>query len=143
MVGKCIFNVYNLNMKSSPHVKLSKKLKAIQDPTRLKILTILSKSPLCVCIITEALKLAQPTISRHLSLLEEAGFIAKKRDGRFIIYGLSPEDELTEKLLSLALKETLTDRECIGLFSIVDELKRNKLFPSEEIEFNDKNFKVP
>ena len=104
-----------------PHIILSKKLKALQDPTRLKILSLLSKRPLCVCVITEALRLAQPTISRHLSLLENAGFIQKERQGRMIVYAISPEDELAQRLLDVTLKETAKDPECAALSNHVED----------------------
>ncbi len=104
-----------------PHIILSKKLKALQDPTRLKILSLLSKRPLCVCVITEALRLAQPTISRHLALLENAGFIQKERQGRMIIYAISPEDELAQRLLDVTLKETAKDPECAALLNHVED----------------------
>ncbi len=104
-----------------PHIILSKKLKALQDPTRLKILSLLSKRPLCVCVITEALRLAQPTISRHLALLENAGFIQKERQGRMIIYAISPEDELARRLLDVTLEETAKDPECAALLNHVED----------------------
>ena len=104
-----------------PHIILSKKLKALQDPTRLKILSLLSKRPLCVCVITEALRLAQPTISRHLALLENAGFIQKERQGRMIIYAISPEDELARRLLDVTLEETAKDPECAALLNYVED----------------------
>ncbi len=104
-----------------PHIILSKKLKALQDPTRLKILSLLSKRPLCVCVITEALRLAQPTISRHLALLENAGFIQKERQGRMIIYAISPEDELAQRLLDVTLEETAKDPECAALLNYVED----------------------
>ena len=104
-----------------PHIILSKKLKALQDPTRLKILSLLSKRPLCVCVITEALRLAQPTISRHLALLENAGFIQKERQGRMIIYAISPEDELAQRLLDVTLEETAKDPECAALSNHVED----------------------
>lgn len=104
-----------------PHIQLSKRLKALQDPTRLKILSLLSKRPLCVCVITDALRLSQPTISRHLGLLEDAGFVRKERQGRMIIYSVSPEDELARRLLEITLQETARDQECIALLNDVDD----------------------
>jgi len=116
-------------MKKSVILRLSKKLKALQDPTRLKILAILSQGPFCVCIITEVLKLAQPTISRHLSLLEDAGFVSRRREGRLIIYRLSPEDRLTENILGPVLSEVLKDPECDLLFNAIETMKKGGAFP--------------
>jgi ArsR family transcriptional regulator len=48
---------------------------------------------LCVCEITEILKLAASTVSSHLSLLKEAGFIIEEKDGKWINYSLNPKPE--------------------------------------------------
>lgn len=119
-----LFREYiNIFMKQGPHKRLSKKLKALQDPTRLKILMLLSKRPLCVCVITAAMQLAQPTISRHLSLLEGAGFIEKTKKGRMVIYELAPEDEVTQELLALVIKEASRDPEVKALLESVDAIE--------------------
>jgi hypothetical protein len=48
-------------------------MKALADPGRIKIVKMLEARELCVCEIHAALDLAQPTISKHLRILEEAG----------------------------------------------------------------------
>lgn len=103
--------------------QLSMKLKAVQDPTRLKILMLLSRRPLCVCVITAVMRLAQPTISRHLSLLEGAGFIEKTKKGRMVIYQLHPVDDLAQALLALATDEISDDPEIKALLGRVDQVE--------------------
>jgi ArsR family transcriptional regulator, arsenate/arsenite/antimonite-responsive transcriptional repressor len=76
---------------------LLKSLKALADGNRLRILRLLMDRPRCVCELQTALGIAQPTVSKHLSILEEAGWVDKQRQGKnFIFYQLieelAPED---------------------------------------------------
>jgi ArsR family transcriptional regulator len=69
-------------------VALAERLKAIADPTRLRMLELLVQQPtaLCVCEITDEFTLHQPTISHHLRLLREAGLIAGEKRGTWSYY---------------------------------------------------------
>ncbi|MDA8130812.1 MAG: metalloregulator ArsR/SmtB family transcription factor [Elusimicrobia bacterium] len=58
--------------------------KAAADETRLKILKLLKRGELCVCHVTEGLKLAPSTVSKHLSILEAAGLIETRKLGRWV-----------------------------------------------------------
>ncbi len=58
------------------------------DPTRLRILHLLTQTPLCVCHFQDALGEAQVKISKHLSYLRARGLVATKRKGNWIIYSL-------------------------------------------------------
>ena len=62
--------------------------KALSDPNRVKILKILQDRPMCVCEIQDALKVAQPTVSKHLKQLEEAGLVASAKEGLWMNYRL-------------------------------------------------------
>jgi ArsR family transcriptional regulator len=66
-----------------------KVMKALSDPGRVKILKILQLKELCVCEIKALLGLAQPTISKHLKLLEEAGLVASRKDKLWVNYHLA------------------------------------------------------
>jgi DNA-binding transcriptional ArsR family regulator len=66
----------------------SKYFKAIGDPTRLRILTLLSSKEMTVNEITAAIGLSQPTISRHLGILREADIVADRREGQNVYYRL-------------------------------------------------------
>jgi len=70
--------------------EIIKLFKALSDPNRLRILKMLEVKPLCVCEITEALNLATSTVSKHLSILEDAEFITSEKDGKWVNYTLSP-----------------------------------------------------
>jgi ArsR family transcriptional regulator len=65
------------------------RLKALADPTRLRILNLLSAGELCVCDVVELLALPQPTISRHLGALRRAGLVSVTREWKFAHYRLA------------------------------------------------------
>ena len=64
--------------------------KALSDSNRLRILKMLQTRPLCVCEITEILELAASTVSQHLKILKEAGFIIEEKDGKWVNYLINP-----------------------------------------------------
>jgi ArsR family transcriptional regulator, arsenate/arsenite/antimonite-responsive transcriptional repressor len=66
-----------------------KVMKALSDPTRVKILKLLEKKRLCVCELQTALGIAQSTTSKHLKILEDAGLVISKKDGLWVNYTLS------------------------------------------------------
>ena len=67
---------------------LSVRLKALADPTRLRLLDLLAQQPepLCVCDITPQFEQNQPTISHHLKLLREARLIDCEKRGIWAFY---------------------------------------------------------
>ena len=67
---------------------LAKTFQALSDTNRIRILKMLEIRPLCVCEITEILKLANSTVSKHLSLLRDSGFIIDEKEGRWVNYRL-------------------------------------------------------
>lgn len=69
---------------------LLRSLKALADESRLRILWMLEDGPLCVCEIQEVLALAQSTVSRHLQILEEVGFVVSEKNGPWKHYRLNP-----------------------------------------------------
>jgi len=70
--------------------EIAKIFKALSDPNRLRILNILRQRKLCVCEITEILGLATSTVSKHLSILQNAGFIKQEKDGKWVNYYINP-----------------------------------------------------
>ena len=83
--------------------KLSKTFQALSDTNRIRILKMLEERPLCVCEITEILKLANSTVSKHLSILRDAEFVLDEKDGKWVNYYLNDtkENEYITKLLPL------------------------------------------
>jgi ArsR family transcriptional regulator len=66
-----------------------KMLKAMADETRMTILRCLMNGGRCACTIIPVTGRAQPTISRHLKILEEAGILESRREGSNIWYRIS------------------------------------------------------
>jgi ArsR family transcriptional regulator, arsenate/arsenite/antimonite-responsive transcriptional repressor len=72
--------------------QLAAQFKALADPTRVAIINALSAAPeVCVCNLTDAFELSQPTISHHLKILREAGLVESTRRGTWAYYRLVPE----------------------------------------------------
>ena len=83
--------------------------KALGDRNRIRILKMLEARPMCVCEITCILGIAQPSVSRHLSILREAGLVTDQRDGIWVEYALAKgEGELAAAVLA-ALREWGSD----------------------------------
>ena len=71
---------------------LALRFKALADPARVAIVNRLAASDeVCVCDLTDAFELSQPTISHHLRLLREAGLVESSRRGTWAYYRLVPE----------------------------------------------------
>ena len=71
----------------------TKLFKSLSDPNRIRILKMLQVKPLCVCEITDVLQLATSTVSKHLSILRETGFIIEEKDGKWVNYMLNPQPD--------------------------------------------------
>jgi len=62
--------------------------KAMADGNRLRVLMALAGGELCVCQIVELLQLAPSTVSKHMSILRQAGLVEGRKDGRWMYYRL-------------------------------------------------------
>lgn len=71
--------------------KFVRLMKALSDQNRVKIIAILEGRELCVCELTALLGVAQPTVSKHLRILEDTGFVSFRKEGNWIIYRLNPD----------------------------------------------------
>jgi DNA-binding transcriptional ArsR family regulator len=65
--------------------------RALADPTRRGILTLLGEDPRSVGELKQGLAISQPAVSQHLKLLREAGLVSERREGRRRIYALDAE----------------------------------------------------
>ncbi len=78
-----------MRKQTDPDVRL---LQAVADPTRLAIIRQLSDDgAVCACEFTECCGVSQPTVSHHLKVLREAGWIEGERRGTWIWYSIRPE----------------------------------------------------
>ncbi|WP_288531300.1 metalloregulator ArsR/SmtB family transcription factor [uncultured Secundilactobacillus sp.] len=66
-------------------------LKAMADPNRLKIIDLLSCSSLCACDILEHFDFSQPTLSHHMKVLQNAGIVTARKEGKWQHYTLQAE----------------------------------------------------
>lgn len=72
--------------------KFLKQTKSLADAGRIRIIAALKRHPeLCVCQITELLGLATATVSRHISVLQNAGLVESRKDGRWVYYRISAD----------------------------------------------------
>lgn len=71
--------------------------KAIADLTRLRMLKLLEERELCVCDITDIMRLAQSTASKHLGILKMAGLVESRKDGTWAYYRLSAKVRANNK----------------------------------------------
>ncbi|MCG2801417.1 MAG: metalloregulator ArsR/SmtB family transcription factor [Cellulomonas sp.] len=75
-------------------VTLAARLKALADPARLRLISLLAASPtgdVCVCELTGPLGLSQPTVSHHLKVLHEAGLVTREKRSTWAYYSVVPE----------------------------------------------------
>lgn len=74
--------------------RIARTLKAVSDPTRLQLLSMISGSPdgeACVCDLTGPLGLTQPTVSHHLKVLVDAGLVVRDKRGIWAWYAIVPD----------------------------------------------------
>ncbi len=89
----------------------AKIFKALSDPSRLKILDILSCGEKCACDILEDFNFTQPTLSHHMKVLMECGLVKSRKEGLWSYYYL---DNNNSNRLELFLMNLLTDTDdCI------------------------------
>lgn len=71
---------------------LASRWRALGDPSRLRILSLIAASgEMCGCDLTEPVSLSQPTVSHHLKVLTEAGFLIREQRGKWAWYSIVPE----------------------------------------------------
>ena len=78
--------------------------KALSDPTRLRILNLLLRSPYCVCEMERRLGLPQPLLSRHLAYLRNSGIVESRREGTRVNYSLNEKHRLIAELRPFLLR---------------------------------------
>lgn len=69
--------------------KLADALKALGDPTRLKIVALLNMRDCCVCELVPIFGISQPSISKHMSRLKHVDLVTEKRKGQWVFYTLN------------------------------------------------------
>lgn len=89
-------------MSPTPTQRPARLIQGFSEPTRLRLMALLLDGETCVCDLKDALKIPQPTASRHLAHLRRAGLVRVRKQGLWAHYSLAPgEGEVHEKLLAL------------------------------------------
>lgn len=72
--------------------RIAAAFKVLSDPARLRLLTMIAANDeTCVCNLTDEIGLSQPTVSHHLKVLHDAGFVSREKRGTWAYYRLVPE----------------------------------------------------
>lgn len=93
-VGECCGPLTAAPLGEDDAAELAETLKVLADPARLRLLSMVANAAggeACACDLVEPLGRSQPTVSHHLSLLVESGFLTRERRGRWAWYRVVPE----------------------------------------------------
>ena len=109
--------------------QITRVLKALSDENRIRMICLIwSRKDLCVCEITEIIGLAQPTISSHLKILENAGLIESYKNGLWVNYNIRQDlDPFRSGLIEPLYKKLKKDKK------IKSDLERIKNIDREMI----------
>jgi len=80
--------------------------KALGDPQRVRALAALRGGELCLCRLIALLRLAPSTVSKHMSLLVQAGLVLSRKEGRWVYYRRADGKVAAHVRAALALAET-------------------------------------
>ncbi len=85
--GECCAPLLSEPLDEGSAVELSAAFKALADPVRLRLLSLIAAAPggtACSCDLEEPVGRSQPTVSHHLTVLADAGLISKEKVGRWV-----------------------------------------------------------
>ena len=94
LLEDCCSPVTGRAMSQADAVRLAAALKAVADPARLRLISLVASSQtseVCVCDFTGSIGLSQPTVSHHLKILVDAGVLAREQRGKWAYYRLVPD----------------------------------------------------
>ena len=81
--------------------------KALAQPARLRILALLGEGERCVCDLVEVLDMPQSTVSRHLAVLRNAGWVTERRQGVWMYYRLADDGPDLQRSLQRSILDHL------------------------------------
>ena len=96
---------------ASEYAETAKVFKALCDENRLQILGMLRSGEKCACRLLEALQIGQPTLSHHMKILCDAGFVTGRKEGKWVYYTLNHQaaGELEALLQELFQEKTAAE----------------------------------
>ena len=71
--------------------KMAKVFKALSDPKRVKIVDMLSCGEMCACVLLKCFEITQPTLAHDMKVLNDAGIVTSRREGKKTYYALNRE----------------------------------------------------
>lgn len=104
-------------------------MKALSDANRVKIIKLLQNKSMCVCELQGVLGLAQPTVSKHLKILEEVGLVDYQKDGLWVNYFVADgkESPYAASLLGNLRHWLNDDPELKELIDILPDVNRHDI----------------
>ena len=90
----CCTPLTELALSDADATELAATFKAIADPVRLRLLSVVASSPtgeICACDLPELFDRSQPTMSHHLSLLVKAGLLEREQRGKWAWFHVVPD----------------------------------------------------
>ena len=103
--------------------------KALSDPNRIRIVKMLSERELCMCEVREMLDLSNSTVSKHLTILRDAGLLLDTKDGKWVNFRINDKSDLVfiRSLLGL-IKKSFDDDESIQKDAVkLHQVNRKKI----------------
>ncbi len=93
-ITRCCEPVLTAPLNGADAEELASAFKVLADPARLRLMSLVASSPsgeVCACELVVPLGRSQPTISHHLTVLVDAGLLARERRGKWAWYSVVPE----------------------------------------------------
>lgn len=93
-IATCCEPVLDATLSEEQASELASAFKVLSDPVRLRLLSLIANAPdgeVCACDLVETLGRSQPTISHHLSVLTDAGLLAREKRGRWVWFRANPD----------------------------------------------------
>ena len=105
--------------------------KALSDENRIRALMMLAGGELCVCQIIEMLGLAPSTVSKHMSILRQAGLVETRKEGRWIYYRQAdPEAQPACEILNWLQRHLKNDKK---ILNDVKQLRKMQKMSKDEL----------
>jgi ArsR family transcriptional regulator, arsenate/arsenite/antimonite-responsive transcriptional repressor len=103
--------------------------KALSDPNRIRIVKMLEVRELCVCEVREVLGLSTATVSRHLTILREAGLVVDWKDGKWVNYRLEvrSDNSFVRSQLALVRSSFADDEQVLSDRKKLQKVDRNSI----------------
>ena len=90
-------------------MEITRLFEAFADGTRLRLLNLMREGEVCVCFFIDVLGQPQPTVSRHLAYLREAGLVTARRTGKWMSYSLTPPESGTARRVFDSVMDAMKD----------------------------------